>query len=121
MKVWAFWLVLTTFGGLTVYFTKRWWENRRPLAVNAKKLLKRIKSDPTHDAKGITIHRDMGMMNYWTFRVLESDPVELGMFYEIQGEYLEVCNAVDELVEAKKLRRELDSHSHSGLEIYRLV
>ena len=119
LKIFVFLGILGLAGSLLTYFARRWWENRKPLSANAKRLFKRIKGDPTHEAKGLTLHFARGSMNYWTYRVLESDSTELGMFYEIDGEYLQVCKAVEELVQAKKLQ--LDPHAHSGLQIYSLT
>ncbi len=119
LKIPVFLGILGLAGPLLTYFARRWWESRKPLSANAKRLLNRIKGDPTHEAKGITLHFVIGRMNYWSYRVLESDSTELGMFYEIDGDYLKVCKAVEELVQANKLQ--LDPQSHSGLKIYSLT
>ena len=116
---WAFWIAIGFVVSIVGYLLRRWWDDRKPLSANARHLLKRIKTDPTHEAKGITLHFSEDGMNYWTYRVLDSDATELGMFYEIDGEYLQVRIAVEELVQAKKLQ--LDPQSHSGLQIYSLT
>src|SRR6266516_6155889 len=77
--------------GLIGYLFGRWEKSRRPrLSKQAKTLINRLKADATHEVKGITLHRLRGMVNYWPFRMLDSDEVGLGMFYELKGEYLEV-------------------------------
>jgi hypothetical protein len=112
-------ILLTTFLGLIGFLFLRWANSRRArLSKPAKKLFNRLKSDPTHETKGITLHRCDAMVNYRPFRVLDSDNVEIGMVYELDGEYLEVVNAVEEMVAKGYLVPE--DASGRGLEVYRL-
>lgn len=105
--------------GLVGYLFGRWEKSRRPsLSKRAKGLLRRLKADTTHEVKGITVHRDRDMVNYWPFRVLDSDKVELGMNYELTGEYLEVIQAVEEMQEKGYLT--VEHETEGGVAVYRL-
>jgi hypothetical protein len=89
-------LLITALFGLAAWLFLRWANSRRQnLSDSAKKLLKRLQADTTHEVKAITLHQDDGMVNYWPFRVLDSDNAELGMFYELDGEYLEAVQGIE--------------------------
>ena len=112
-------VLLTSLFAMSAWLFIRW-DNSRPakLSARARRLLKRLQADATHDVKGITLHRYDGMVNYWPFRVLGSDKVELGMFYELRGEYLEVVQAVEEMLSKGYLTQEHETEG--GVAVYRL-
>jgi hypothetical protein len=111
--------LLVALFGIVGYLFCRWEKSRRPSLSNpAKKLVKRLRADTTHDAKGITVHRWKNMANYWPFRVSESDKVEMGMHYELNGEYLEVVQAVEEMLEKGYVT--IEHETEGGLTVYRL-
>ena len=105
--------------GLIGYLFGRWEKSRRPrVSKESSRLLKRLKSDITHEVKGITIHQYDGMINYWPFRALESDEIELGMVYELAGEYIEVVQCCEELLAKGYLV--VEREREGGLTVYRL-
>lgn len=111
---------VTAFLGLAAWLFLRWANSRRPrVSARAKKLLNQLRADTTHEVKGITLHRFDGKVNYWPFRLLEGDKVELGMFYELSGEYLEVVLGVEELVSQGYLTVE-QSETEASPAVYRL-